>query len=182
MGIFFINMHVQGIGRGTVYWVYVVLGVNRQEHLVAMLMQHPASRNSGEFTISRRRYNSRSSSAAVMEKQSYTSSHPLGHTGPVMGSLYLEAGTSFSIRSFQLGAVSVMGEFRQINDIYIRFINWPMSVRNLNFSKKIKESKTNKYCGQYLSGISSSQRRLRNQKQINIVANICQEVHLLKED
>ena len=29
------------------------------------------------------------SSAAVMEKQSYTSTHPLGHTGPVTGSLYL---------------------------------------------------------------------------------------------
>ena len=30
-----------------------------------------------------------SSSAAVMEEQSYTSTHPLGHTGPVTGSLYL---------------------------------------------------------------------------------------------
>jgi len=29
------------------------------------------------------------SSAAVMEEQSYTSIHPLGHTGPVMESLYL---------------------------------------------------------------------------------------------
>jgi len=29
------------------------------------------------------------SSAAVMEEYSYTSTHPLGHTGPVMGSLYL---------------------------------------------------------------------------------------------
>jgi len=29
------------------------------------------------------------SSAAVMEQQSYTSAHPLGHTGPVTGSLYL---------------------------------------------------------------------------------------------
>ena len=28
-------------------------------------------------------------SAAVMEEYSYTSTHPLGHTGPVMGSLYL---------------------------------------------------------------------------------------------
>ena len=28
------------------------------------------------------------SSAAVMEEQSYTSTHPLGHTGPVTGSLY----------------------------------------------------------------------------------------------
>jgi len=27
--------------------------------------------------------------AAVMEEQSYTSTHPLGHTGPVTGSLYL---------------------------------------------------------------------------------------------
>ena len=29
------------------------------------------------------------SSAAVMEEQRYTSTHPLGHTGPVTGSLYL---------------------------------------------------------------------------------------------
>ena len=29
------------------------------------------------------------SSAAVMEQKSYTSTHPLGHTGPVKGSLYL---------------------------------------------------------------------------------------------
>ena len=29
------------------------------------------------------------SSAAVMEEYSYTSSHPLGHTGPVTGPLYL---------------------------------------------------------------------------------------------
>jgi hypothetical protein len=29
------------------------------------------------------------SSAEVMEKQSYTSTHPLGHTGPVIGLLYL---------------------------------------------------------------------------------------------
>ena len=31
------------------------------------------------------------SSAAVMEEQSYTSAHPLGHTGPATGSLYLLA-------------------------------------------------------------------------------------------
>jgi len=30
-----------------------------------------------------------SSSAAVMEEWSYTSTHPLGHTGPVTGSLYI---------------------------------------------------------------------------------------------
>ena len=29
------------------------------------------------------------SSAAVMEQYSCTSTHPLGHTGPVMGSLYI---------------------------------------------------------------------------------------------
>ena len=29
------------------------------------------------------------SSAAVIEQYSYTSTHPLGHTGPVTGSLYL---------------------------------------------------------------------------------------------
>ena len=31
------------------------------------------------------------SSAAVMEEYSYTSTHPLGHTGPVTGSLYLSS-------------------------------------------------------------------------------------------
>ena len=30
------------------------------------------------------------SSAAVMEEESYTSTHPLDHTGPVTGSLYLK--------------------------------------------------------------------------------------------
>jgi len=30
------------------------------------------------------------SSAAVMEEYSYNSTHPLGHTGPVTGSLYLD--------------------------------------------------------------------------------------------
>jgi len=29
------------------------------------------------------------SSAVVMEEQSYTSTHPVGHTGPVTGKLYL---------------------------------------------------------------------------------------------
>ena len=29
------------------------------------------------------------SSAAVMEEYSYTSTHPLGHTGPVTGTLYI---------------------------------------------------------------------------------------------
>jgi len=29
------------------------------------------------------------SSAAVMEEKSFTSTHPLGHTGPVVGTLYL---------------------------------------------------------------------------------------------
>ena len=30
-----------------------------------------------------------SSSAAIMEEYGYTSTHPLGHTGPVTGTLYL---------------------------------------------------------------------------------------------
>ena len=38
---------------------------------------------------------SRPSSAAIMEQYSYTSTHPLGHTGPVTGSLYLYLFTSF---------------------------------------------------------------------------------------
>ena len=32
------------------------------------------------------------SSAAVMEEYSYTSTHPLGHTGPVSGSLFFQRG------------------------------------------------------------------------------------------
>ena len=39
-----------------------------------------------------------SSSAAIMEEQSYTSTHPLGHTGPVTGSLYLYYAPMFRIR------------------------------------------------------------------------------------
>jgi len=34
-------------------------------------------------------YHSLPSSAVVIEEYSYTSTHPLGHTGPVKGSLYL---------------------------------------------------------------------------------------------
>jgi len=37
------------------------------------------------------------SSAAVMEEYSYTSNHPLGHTGPVTGTLYI---TSISTSKF----------------------------------------------------------------------------------
>ena len=42
-------------------------------------------------------------SAAVMEVYSYTSTHPLGHTGPITGSLYLLLGKETAIRcSFRL--------------------------------------------------------------------------------
>ena len=57
---------------------------------------HPASCKMGTGSLprvkcGRRRAadHSSPSSAAVMEEQSYTSTHPLGHTGPVTGSLYL---------------------------------------------------------------------------------------------
>ena len=45
--------------------------------------------------------NSPPSSAAVMEEYSYTSTHPLGHTGPVTGPLYCShvrpAGSSLAV-------------------------------------------------------------------------------------
>jgi len=40
------------------------------------------------------------SSAAVMEEKSYTSIHPLGHTGPVVGSLYLYLYTHMYIHMY----------------------------------------------------------------------------------
>jgi len=36
------------------------------------------------------------SSAAVMEEWSYTSTHPMGHIGPVTGSLYLFFNETFN--------------------------------------------------------------------------------------
>jgi len=39
------------------------------------------------------------SRAAVMEEQSYTSTHPVGHTGPVTGSLYLYLSIDISERN-----------------------------------------------------------------------------------
>ena len=39
------------------------------------------------------------SSAAVMEEYSYTSTHPLGHTGPVTGKLYLLYIKSMSLKN-----------------------------------------------------------------------------------
>jgi len=56
---------------------------------------HPASckMGTGSFQgvnwLGRAADHSPPSSAAVMEQYSYTSTHPLGHTGPVTGSLYL---------------------------------------------------------------------------------------------
>ena len=57
---------------------------------------HPASCKMGTGSFPGVKYgrgraadHSPPSSAAVMEEYSYTSSHPLGHTGPVTGSLYL---------------------------------------------------------------------------------------------
>ena len=43
------------------------------------------------------------SSAVVMEEQSYTSTHPLGHTGPVTRSLYLYVMSS--IRQVHAGEI-----------------------------------------------------------------------------
>ena len=43
----------------------------------------------GKVQLGRAADHSPPSSAAVMEEESYTSTHPLGHTGPVTGSLYL---------------------------------------------------------------------------------------------
>jgi hypothetical protein len=41
---------------------------------------------------------SRPSSAAVMEEYSYTSTHPLGHIGPVTGSLHQEEISTFTFK------------------------------------------------------------------------------------
>jgi hypothetical protein len=43
----------------------------------------------GKVRLGRAADHSPPSSAEVMEEYSYTSTHPLGHTGPVTGSLYL---------------------------------------------------------------------------------------------
>jgi len=43
----------------------------------------------GKVRLGRAADHSPPSSAAIMEEYSYTSTHPLGHTGPVTGSLYL---------------------------------------------------------------------------------------------
>ena len=40
---------------------------------------------------------SRPSSAAVMEELSYTSTHPLGHTGPVTGTFYFYYNIRYNI-------------------------------------------------------------------------------------
>jgi len=42
------------------------------------------------------------SSAAVMEEYSYTSTHPLDHTGPVTGSLYFTLYNIFRWASYQI--------------------------------------------------------------------------------
>jgi len=42
------------------------------------------------------------SSAAVMEQYSYTSTHPLGHTGPVKGKLYLFAFFYYIIIKYEM--------------------------------------------------------------------------------
>ena len=47
------------------------------------------------------------SSAAVMEEWSYTSTHPLGHTGPVMGSLYLYSSTILLFRIRYTGVIEI---------------------------------------------------------------------------
>ena len=42
------------------------------------------------------------SSAAVMKEYSYTSTHPLGHTGPVKGSLYLYLFIYHAVQRFHI--------------------------------------------------------------------------------
>ena len=65
-----------------------------------------------------------SSSAAVMEQYSYTSTHPLGHTGAVTGSLYLHVSYNTatccdvcksSSRSFSLCTLQLGDEIRENN-------------------------------------------------------------------
>ena len=58
-------------------------------------------------------------SAAVMEEYSYTSTHRLGHTGPVTGSLYLYiyyillSTVSFSVKAYIL--IRVYSPYRAVN-------------------------------------------------------------------
>ena len=55
----------------------------------------PASCTMGKMRLGRTADHSPPSSATVMEEQSYTSTYPLGHTGPVTGTLYF-----FTARQF----------------------------------------------------------------------------------
>jgi len=47
------------------------------------------------------------SSAAVMEEQNYTFTHPLGHTGPVTGSLYLYFTNIVNLVALLISAITV---------------------------------------------------------------------------
>ena len=45
------------------------------------------------------------SSFAVMEEKNYTSTHPLGHTGPVTGSLYLYNSVKWAQKHTRMRAI-----------------------------------------------------------------------------
>ena len=60
------------------------------------------------------------SSAVVMEEYSYNSTHPLGHTGPVTGSLYL-----FTMRCIGLCRPSSWRSVTQENNYNKCICHWP---------------------------------------------------------
>jgi len=55
------------------------------------------------------------SSVAVMEEQSYTSTHPLSQTGPVTGSLYLSSLIFPTVSKEYFGHRGQYNVFRQLN-------------------------------------------------------------------
>jgi len=57
------------------------------------------------------------SSAAVTEEYSYTSTHPLGHTGPVTGSLYL----------FKINISSTQSLWLHKNYFFLFFVDYEKS-------------------------------------------------------
>ena len=74
------------------------------------------------------------SSAAVMKEYSYISTHPLGHTGPVTGSLYLYL-CDCIFRSVMNNSVSntVMIEFSECNESYRNWLDLPLNGKKAPF-------------------------------------------------
>ena len=77
------------------------------------------------------------SSAAVMEEYSYTSTHPLGHTGPVTGSLYAVANGQVSLQLHPISnpnqQIGSTARLRPAGDVlpWLR-VTWTVTVRRLS--------------------------------------------------